>query len=192
MPEPTPGEVTRLLRAWQDGDTSAPDRLLPMVYGELRKLARGHLRRQQSGPTLETGALINDAYLRLVVQPATPWQGRSHFFAVCAQAMRHVLVDAARARGSAKRGGNVQKVSLEEGALVTVERAAEVIALDDALVALKALHPRQCLVVECRYFGGMTVQETAAALDVSVETVMRDWKMAKAWLHRALEGGASE
>lgn len=192
MSEPSPGAVTRLLSAWQKGDTTAPDLLLPLVYGELRKMARGYLRRQQPGQTLETGALIHDAFLRLVVQPAKPWQDRSHFFAVCAQAMRHVLVDAARARQSAKRGGGAPGITLDENALVTVERAAEVIALNDALEELKTLHPRQCRVVECRYFGGMTVEETALVLEVSPETVMRDWKMAKAWLHRALEGGASE
>jgi len=190
MPETSPGEVTRLLEAWQRGDAAAPDRLLPLVYGELRKMARRYLRGQQPGRTLETGALINDAFLRLVVQPAAPWQGRSHFFAVCAKAMRHVLVDAARARRSAKRGGKAERVSLDENALVTVARADELIALDGALEELKGLHARQCRVVECRYFGGMTVEETAAALEISPETVLRDWRMAKAWLHRALEGGA--
>jgi RNA polymerase sigma factor (TIGR02999 family) len=192
MVEPPPGDVTRLLAAWKEGDRAAPDLLLALVYDELRRMARHHLRRQQPGHTLQTTALIHDAYLRLVGQAAGPWQDRNHFFAVSAQAMRHILVDHARARQSAKRGGGARAVSLDEAALVTVERAAELIALDDALEELKGLHERQCRVVECRYFGGMTVQETAEVLGVSPETVMRDWKMAKAWLHRALVGGAEE
>jgi RNA polymerase sigma factor (TIGR02999 family) len=190
MVELPPGEVTRLLAAWREGDASAPELLLALVYEELRRMARRHLRQQPPGHTLQTTALIHDAYLRLVGQVAGRWQDRNHFFAVSAQAMRHVLVDHARARHSAKRGGGARPVSLDEAALVTVERAAELIALDDALQELKGLHERQCRVVECRYFGGMTVQETAEVLGVSPETVMRDWKMAKAWLHRALSGGA--
>lgn len=189
MPETPPGEVTRLLSAWQKGDPAASDRLLPLVYQELRRMAKRHMNHQQAGQTLQTTALIHEAYLRLVGQPGKHWENRSHFFAVSSQAMRHILVDYARARLSAKRGGGAQPVSLDEAAVVSVDRAAELIALDDALEGLKALHPRQCRVVECRYFGGLTVEETAKALQVSPETIMRDWKMAKAWLYRALSSG---
>ncbi len=189
MPDRPPGEVTRLLSAWQKGDPAASERLLPLVYGELRRMAKRYMGRQQPGQTFQTTALIHEAYLRLVGQPNKRWENRSHFFAVSSQAMRHVLVDYARARQSAKRGGGARAVSLDEAAVVSVDRAAELIALDDALEELKALHPRQCRVVECRYFGGLTVEETAEVLEVSPETIMRDWKMAKAWLHRALSDG---
>lgn len=190
MPETPPGEVTRLLSAWQKGDPAASDRLLPLVYQELRRMAKRHMNHQQGGQTLQTTALIHEAYLRLVGQPGSKhWESRSHFFAVSSQAMRHILVDYARARLSAKRGGGAQAVSLDAAALVSVDRAAELVALDDALEELKTLHPRQCRVVECRHFGGLTVDETAKVLQVSPETIMRDWKMAKAWLYRALSNG---
>ena len=189
MAEPPPGEVTLLLTAWQQGDAAASDRLMSLVYGQLRKMARQFMARQQPGQSFQATALIHEVYLRLVGQPDKNWRNRSHFFAVSAQAMRHILVDHARAQRAAKRGGGARDLSLEEAALVSVDRAAELIALDDALSELKALHPRQSRVVECRYFGGFTVEETADALQVSPETIMRDWKMAKAWLHRALIKG---
>jgi RNA polymerase sigma factor (TIGR02999 family) len=185
-----PGEVSQLLVAWNKGDGAALNRLMPLVYEELRRMARRHMGRQQPGGTLQTTALINEAYVRLVGQPAKKWQNRSHFFAVGAQAMRHILVDYARSRQSAKRGGGVRPVSLDEAMLVTDERGTDLVALDDALTELAALHPRQSRVVECRFFGGLTAEETAEVLQVSPDTVMRDWRMAKAWLHRAL--GQSE
>ena len=188
MAEVPPGEVTRLLSAWRHGDPAAPDLLMSLVYGELRKMARRHSARQKPGQTFQPTALIHDVYLRLVGHPAKSWQNRGHFFAVCAKAMRHILVDYARARQAAKRGGGEPRLSLDG---VTIDRAAELIALDEALARLKLLHARQCRVVECRYFGGLSVEETAEALQVSPETVMRDWKMAKAFLHRALTDGAS-
>lgn len=188
MVEPPAGEVTRLLTAWQQGDAAAPEQLMTLVYGQLRRMAKRYVGRQQQGHTLQTTALIHEAYLRLAGQPATPWQNRSHFFAVSAQAMRHVLVDYARARQAGKRGGGERHVPLDGVAAFSVERADELLALNRALEELQALHPRQCRVVECRYFGGLTVEETAEVLEVSPETIMRDWKMAKAWLHRALAG----
>ncbi len=184
-----PGEVSQLLVAWNKGDGTALDRLMPLVYEELRRMAKRHMGRQQPG-TLQTTALINEAYERLVGQPAKKWQNRSHFFAVGAQAMRHILVDYARSRQSAKRGGGVRPVSLDQAMFATDERAAEVVAVDEALTELATLHSRQSRVVEYRFFGGLTVEETAEVLQVSPETVMRDWRMAKAWLHRAL--GQSE
>src|SRR5712692_3026997 len=181
-----PGEVSQLLVAWNKGDGAALNRLMPLVYEELRRMARRHMGRQQPGGTLQTTALINEAYVRLVGQPAKQWQNRSHFFAVGAQAMRHILVDYARARLSAKRGGGVRRVSFDEAMLVTDEQGTELVAVDEALTELATLHPRQSRVVECRFFGGLTVEETAEVLQVSPETVTRDWRMDKAWLQRAL------
>jgi RNA polymerase sigma factor (TIGR02999 family) len=189
MQEAQSGEVTRLLRAWQGGDAEALARLTPLIYGELRRMARRHMGRQEQGRTLQTTALIHDAWLRLVRRSKQSWHNRSHFFAVCAIAMRQILVDHARARRSAKRDVRECGLTIEGVAEVSPERAAEVLALDAALTELKALHPRQGSVVECRYFGGLTVDETAEALRVSRETVLRDWKMARAWLHRALSAG---
>jgi len=186
MVEAAPAEVSQLLSAWNNGDQAAFDRLMPLVYGELRRMAKHYLAGKSPGHTLQTTALIHEAYLRLAAQPAKPWQNRSHFFAVGAQAMRHILVDHARSRSCAKRGGGMRAVSLERAALVTDERAAEIIAVDEVLTELADLHPRHSRVVEYRFFGGLTVQETAEVLNVSPETVMRDWRMAKAWLQRAL------
>src|SRR5713101_2165029 len=186
-----PGEVSQLLVAWNKGDGTALDRLMPLVYEELRRMARRHMVRQQPG-TLQTTALINEAYVRLVGQPAKKWQNRSHFFAVGAQAMRHILVDYARSRQSAKRGGGVRPVSLHQAMFATDERAAELVAVDEALTELATLHSRQSRVVEYRFFGGLTVEETAEVLQVSPETVMRDWRMAKAWLHRGLGQGEQD
>ncbi len=179
--------VSHLLRRWSDGDRGALDQLMPLVYGELRRMARRYIGRQPTGHTLQTTALIHEAYLRLVGQEEKRWQSRAHFFGVAAQAMRHILVDYARARTTAKRGG-ATRVSLEEAAVVSTERAAELVALDDALAELARLSPRQSRVVEMRYFGGLSVDETAEVLKVSPDTVTRDWRLAKAWLHRALMG----
>ena len=186
MMTPSPEEVSQLLVAWSNGDQAALDKLMPLVYDELHRLAKRYMARQQPGHTLQTTALIHEAYLRLVGQPAKRWQNRAHFFAVAAQAMRHVLVDYARSRHYAKRGGGARAVSLDEAAVVSEERAAELIAVDEALTDLAALHPRQSQVVELRFFGGLSVEETAEVLKVSPDTVRRDWRMAKAWLYNQL------
>lgn len=178
--------VTELLEQWNKGDREALDKLMPLIYEELRKMARRYMRRQNPGHTLQTTALIHEAYLRMVKQKLKHYENRAHFFGVAAQAMRHILVDYARARSTTKRGGAARPISLEEAALVTQERAAELIAFDDALLELATLSERQGRVVELRYFGGLTVEETATVLKVSPDTVMRDWSMAKTWLHRAL------
>ena len=178
--------VTQLLEQWNSGDREALDRLMPLIYEELRKMARRYMRQQNPDHTLQTTALIHEAYLRMVKQKEKQFENRAHFFGVAAQAMRHILVDYARARHAAKRGGEARPISLEEAALVTEERAAELVAFDDALKELEKLSKRQSRVVELRYFGGLSVEETATVLAVSPETVMRDWNMAKTWLHRAL------
>lgn len=182
----TSHEVTQLLIEWGNGDPAALDRLMPLVYGELRQLARRYMSRQNPGHTLQTTALINEAYLKLIGQQDKHFQNRAHFFGVAAQAMRHILVDYARSKRYAKRGGDAPKVSLDEALTVSAERAAEVVALDDALKELAAIDPRKSQVVELRFFGGLSVEETAEVLKVSAVTVMRDWSMAKAWLHREL------
>lgn len=179
--------ISQLLAAWSDGDQEAVDQLMPLVYGELRKMAKRYMRGQPPGHTLQTTALIHEAYLRLVGQEDKRWKNRAHFFGIAAQAMRHILVDYARAGHAAKRGGGSRAVSLDEAALVTKEQAGEVVALDDALNRLAGLAPRQSRVVELRYFGGLSVEETAEVLRVSPETVTRDWRMAKAWLLRELQ-----
>ena len=178
--------VTQLLEEWNSGNREALDKLMPLIYEELRKMARRYMGQQNPGHTLQTTALIHEAYLRMVKQEDKHFENRAHFFGVAAQAMRHILVDYARARSTAKRGGGVRPISLEEAALVTEERAAELIAFDEALKELEILSKRQSRVVELRYFGGLSVDETATVLEVSPDTVMRDWSMAKTWLHRAL------
>jgi RNA polymerase sigma-70 factor (ECF subfamily) len=179
--------VTHLLREWSDGDAAALKKLVPLVHEELRRLAHRYIRRERSGHTLQTTALVNEAYLRLVDQQHADWQSRTHFFAVSAQAMRHILVDYARQKHSSKRGGEARKVMLDEAAVASRERAAELIALDDALRALAKIHPRRCRVVELRYFGGLNNREAADVLGVSEVTVERDWRFARAWLYRELE-----
>ncbi len=162
---------------------------MPFVYDELRRIARRHMRGESAGHPLQTTALVNEAYLRLVEQRNVSWQNRAHFFAIAAQAMRRILVGIARTRGADKRGANIQPVSLDEALLVpNDERAAELVALDEALTALALLDARRSQVVELRYFGGLSVEETASVLGVSEETVHRDWKRAKAWLHGELAG----
>ncbi len=182
-------QVSQLLQRWSAGDSAAFDQLLPLVYGELRRMARRYMGQQGANHTLQTTALIHEAYLRLVGQEEMRWENRAHFFGVAAQAMRHILVDYARARQTAKRGGEARAVSLEEAAVVSDERAAELVALDEALAELAQLAPRQCQVVELRYFGGLSVTETAEVLKVSPDTVTRDWNQAKAWLYRELAKG---
>jgi RNA polymerase sigma-70 factor, ECF subfamily len=178
--------VTVLLEQWNNGDQAALDRLMPLIYEELRKMAKRYMRQQNPGHTLQTTALIHEAYLRMVKHTEKQFENRAHFFGVAAQAMRHILVDYARARQTARRGGAARPISLEEAALVTAERGAELVAFDEALKELEKVSKRQSRVVELRYFGGLSVDETATVLSVSPETVMRDWSMARTWLHRAL------
>lgn len=188
---PSPHEVSQLLHAWREGDSSAFDRLMSLVYDELRRMARRHMARQSPDHTLQTTALIHEAYLKLVDLKDVQWQDRTHFFAVAAKAMRHILVDYARSRQAAKRGGRVKIVSLDEAATICEERAADVVALDDALESLAAFDPRKCQVVELRYFGGLSVIDTAEVLSVSPETVARDWRLARTWLLRELSRPAA-
>ncbi len=180
---PSPKEVTQLLLDWSNGNQAALDRLTPLVYEELHRLAHQHMsreRRHQQAHTLQTSALVNEAYLRLIDQRNVHWQNRSHFFSIASRLMRRILVDHARAHTRAKRGGGALRVSLDEAAFVSQERAEELVALDEALTSLAAIDPRKCQVVELRFFGGMSVEETAAALGVSPVTVKRDWSTAKA------------
>lgn len=185
----SPKEVTQLLLDWSNGNQAALDRLTPLVYDELHRLAHQHISRERRDHTLQTSALVNEAYLRLIDQRNVHWQNRAHFFSIASRLMRRILVDHARAHHYVKRGGGALRVSLDEAALVSQERAEELLALDEALVSLAAIDPRKCQVVELRFFGGMSVEETAAALEVSAITVKRDWSTAKAWLHRAIETG---
>ncbi|HKQ74641.1 MAG TPA: sigma-70 family RNA polymerase sigma factor [Blastocatellia bacterium] len=186
MTQPTMHEITDLLIAWSDGDNEALERLTPLVYQELRRLARGYMRGEAAGHTLQTTALVNEAYMRLIDANRMRWQNRAHFFAVSAQMMRHILVDFARARGNMKRGGGVARVSLNEAMTMGPERGAELVALDDALTALAKLDERQSKVVELRFFGGLTEAEIAEVLNVSPRTVSGDWNLARSWLLREL------
>jgi RNA polymerase sigma-70 factor, ECF subfamily len=178
--------LTELLQEWQHGDKEALDKLTPLVYDELRRIAHRYVRREREGHTLETTALVNEAYLRLVGQQKIEWQNRAHFFAVTAQVMRHILIDHARRRHYAKRGGEAVHVSLDEANVMSRERAAELVALDEALLELARLDPRKSRVVELRYFGGLSLEETAEVLEISIMTVRRDWRAAKAWLYKAV------
>src|SRR5580700_10270373 len=189
--EPAVGEVSTLLRAWSGGDQSALDRLTPIVYDGLRRLARRYMRRERPGHSLQTTALVNEAYMRLVDYDRMRWQDRAHFFAVAAQVMRRILVEHAR-RHNLKRGGGMQHVSLEEAAVVGGDRPADLVALDDAMNALARIDARKAQVVEMRFFGGLSVGETAEVLKVSSVTVKRDWSTAKLWLYRELAGGAAD
>jgi RNA polymerase sigma factor (TIGR02999 family) len=182
-----PDEVTRLLVAWRDGQPGALDRLIPLVYDELRRQARRQLRQERAGHTLQPTALVHEAFLRLVGQSAQ-WQNRRHFFAVASQAMRRVLVDHARARDAAKRGDGATRVTLDDAAVEGRPAEVDVLALDEVLGRLEQLDPRQARVVELRYFGGLSAPEAAEALEVSLATVNRDWAMARAWLFRELGG----
>ena len=188
MTAPSAHEVTQLLLAWGGGDEAALEQLVPLVHGELRRLARRHMGRERPGHTLQATALVNEAYLKLVDIRKVAWQNRAHFFAMSARLMRRILVDFARSRHYQKRGGGAQKVTFDEALIVSDERGGELVALDDALVALAAVDPRKAKIVEMRFFAGFSVEETAAALQVSRVTVMRDWRLAKAWLHREVQG----
>jgi len=179
-------EVTLLLQAWSEGDPTAPEKLAPLIYAELKRLARRYMRRENPGHTLETGALLNEAYLRLADWKNARWENRSHFYAVAAELMRRVLVDHARARASQKRGAGVRPIGLEEGMVIAPERSPDLVALDDAMKRLAEFDPRKSKVVELRFFGGLSVEETAAVLGVSPFTVIRDWNLAKAWLQREI------
>jgi RNA polymerase sigma factor (TIGR02999 family) len=188
-PEPNAKEhVTGLLVAWSKGDPTALDALVPLVHGQLQRVARRALAGERAGHTLQTNALVNEAYLRLVDMPRVEWQDRAHFFAIAARLMRRILVDMARAKRFKKRGGEMSRVALDEELLPTVPAGYDVLGVDQALESLAAIDPRRGKVVELRIFGGLTVEEAAVALGVSTDTVSRDWKLAKAWLARELAG----
>jgi len=185
-------EITRLLKAWGRGDSAALDRLTPLVYERLRRMARGYMRNERPGHTLQATALVNEAFLRLVETRNLDWTDRAHFFAMCARVMRRILVDAARSRAATKRGGQVDRA--EHSTAINLDRlpdpaseiSAQVCALDEALNMLAQIGPRQAQVIELRFFGGLTVEETAHVLQVSPQTVMREWRLARAWLAREL------
>ena len=185
-------EITRMLQEWSAGDESALQQLVPMVYAELRRTAQRHMRKERPGITLQTTALVNEVYLRLVNVTNVEWRDRAHFFAMAAQMMRRILVDAARARACARRGGEVQRVEhssafdLDNVPDASSSRDTELMAIDDALQALARMDPRKARVIELRFFGGLSVDETAEILKISPQSVMRDWKLAKIWLSREL------
>jgi RNA polymerase sigma factor (TIGR02999 family) len=182
-----PAEITRLLVDWRNGDQAALEQLMPLVHDELRRVARRHMAHERAGHTLQATALVNEAYVRLIDIKQVNWQDRAHFFAMSSRLMRRILVDFARSKAYQKRGGGAQRVSLDEALIVSAEPGHDLVALDDALTALAAFDPRKAQVVEMRFFGGLSVEETAEALKVSVDTVMRDWKLAKAWLLREIK-----
>jgi RNA polymerase sigma-70 factor (ECF subfamily) len=186
MDELPPAEITVILKAWAGGDPAALERLVPLVYKELKRMAHRYMRRENPDNTLRTTALVNEAYLRLVDVNNVCWEDRAHFFAVSAQMMRRILVDAARARHRDKRGGDQQVVNLNDSVDAMVERGGELMALDDALNSLAKLDPRKARVIEMRFFGGLSVEETAAVLNISPQSVLRDWKLGRAWLTREL------
>jgi RNA polymerase sigma-70 factor (ECF subfamily) len=186
MTAPTTQQVTKLLQAWGQGKDAALDQLLPVVHHELRRLARRYMFGERPGHTLQTTALINEAYLRLVNSRQVNWQNRAHFFAISAQLMRRILVDSARARGDQKRGGGIPKVTLDEALIGPQEKGQDLVALDDALKVLSGVDPRKSRVVELRFFGGLSVEETAEVLKVHPNTVLRDWRLAKMWLKREM------
>ena len=187
MTADSPKEVSLLLLAWSEGDQAALDKLIPLVYEELHRLAHRYLNRERPGNTLQTTALAHEAYLRLVDAKGVRWQNRAHFFAVAARTMRRILVDLARARHNLKRGAGAQQVPLDGILVASTERGAELLALDEALGRLAALNPRQSQVVELRYFGGLTEEEVSEVLKLSPRTVRSEWSLAKAWLYRELE-----
>ena len=192
MTIPSQHEVTRLLIRLTDGDGDVLGELLPLVYDELRRLAAGYLRRERPGHTLQPTALVHEAYLRMVDQSQVHWQNRAHFLGVAAQMMRRILVDHARGQKAEKRGGDFQKLSLDENIDVSGERAADLVALDEALERLAEFDPQKARVVELRFFGGLSVEETAEVLGVSAPTVKRQWRMAKAWLYGQVSGKEQE
>ena len=188
MTEASRHDVTELLLAWNNGDQAALDKIIPLVHRELHRRAKDYMRGERPGHTLQTTALVNEVYLRLVDVTRMSWQSRIHFFAVCAQLMRRILVDFARARHNVKRGGEVHPVSLDEAPDIAQGRDVSLVALDDALNSLAAIDPRKSKVVELRFFGGLSVDETAEVLRVSPDTVLRDWRLAKVWLLREVGG----
>ena len=184
---PSTQQVSQLLLAWRAGDVAAFDRLMPMIYDELRRLAHRYMRRAPAGQTLQTTALVHEAYLRLAGHRVVDWQNRSHFFAVCAQVMRSLLVDRARSRQAQKRGGGLHQVELKDETAQAATQDEKLLALDEALERLASLDPRKTRIVEMRYFGGMSVEETAQVLNVSPITVKREWSKARAWLYREMK-----
>lgn len=189
MDTASPHEITRLLADWSKGDRDALARLTPLVHAELRRIARRQMGRERTGHTLQATALINEAYLRLAGREGFEWHDRLHFFAVCAQVMRHILIDHARARGRDKRGGDALRVSLADAALVAGQRSADLVALDEALSALESLDARKGRIIELRYFAGLTIEETAEVLGIAPVTVRREERRARAWLHRLMSEG---
>lgn len=189
--KPPQHEITQLLAQWREGNQSALDDLYPLVYDELHRLARRYMNRERKGHTLQTTALINEAYVRLVDQKNVQWANRSHFFAISAQIMRRILIDHARRHRYAKRGGGAQQVSLDEAAIVTPDQSLDLIRLDEALNSLSQMDPRRGQVVELRFFGGLNNEEIAGVLKVSENTVTRDWNMARAWLYQQLTGSGA-
>jgi len=189
--EASPNEITQQLIAWSNGDDAALEQLIPAVYQELRRMADHYLRGEDSGHSLQPTALVHEAYLRLIDQTKVEWQNRAHFFGVAAQMMRRILIDHAKAKHRVKRGGTAVKVMLDENVNFTRERASELLALDDALQSLARMDERKSRIVELRYFGGLTVEETAQVLGISDKTVMRDWNLAKAWLYRELTSNSA-
>jgi RNA polymerase sigma-70 factor, ECF subfamily len=192
MAIPSSQEVTRLLMAWRNGDQEALERLTPLVYGVLCRMAHRFMRHERPDHTLQTSALVNEAYLRLIDYQQVDWQNRAHFFGLAAQMMRHILIDHARSHACAKRGGELRQVSFEETAIVSEQRAAELIALDDALTDLAAFDLRKSRIVELRFFGGLTNEEVGEVLGISLRTVEREWRKAKAWLRRTINKGESD
>lgn len=192
MRTPASAEVTKLLLAWGTGDEKALQQLLPVVYAELHGLARRYMARENPGHTLQASALVNEAYLKLVDNRRVQWQNRAQFFGVSAQLMRRILVDSARRRHYLKRGGGALQVTLHEEFQISGRESKDIIAIDDALKALETVDPRKAQVVEMRFFAGLSVGETAQALRVSEETVLRDWKLAKAWLFKELKKGTPD
>jgi len=184
--EPPSIQITQLLRSWSQGDEGAIEKLMPLVYDELHRMARRYMSSEKPGHTLQATALVNEAYLRLVEASQATWQNRTHFFAVSAQVMRRILVDWARSRQAAKRGNDVPALELDEAFAVPMQTGSNLVAVDDALTALALVDPRKSQIVELRFFGGLTVEETAEVLKISQETVHRDWKLAKSWLRREL------
>jgi len=187
----TTSEITLMLKAWSGGDQTAREKLLSAVYDELRQIASQCLRRERPHHTLQSTALVHEAYLKLVNLSEVSWQDRAHFFAVAAQVMRHILVDYARHQGAEKRGGGLEKLSLDEAVSFTSERDLDLLALDEALAQLASFDPQQSQVVELRFFGGLSIEETAAVMGLSTATIKREWTLAKAWLHQRLSGGSA-
>ena len=184
-------QITLLLHEWGNGDRAALDKLVPVVYRELRRLARHYMNNERPDHTLQTTALVSEAYLRLVHYQKMQWQNRAHFLAVAAQAMRRILVDQARAHQYANRGGGAQTLSLEEAPILCAEPAPDILALDEALLELESMDARKCRIVEFKFLGGLSTEETAAVLAISTATVEREWRAAKAWLYRAMTEGKS-